>query len=541
MRSFDRPGRSTVLAKGGMAATSHPLSSATAIRVLLSGGNAMDAAIAAVAVQCVVEPQSTGVGGDCFCLYAPAKPSSGSPIIGFNGSGRAPAAASAEWYVAHGFNEIPLRSAHAVTIPGAVDAWSQLLSDHGTMSLGDVLQYAIHYAHDGFPVHPRVNHDWQLNVELLAADPTAARHYLRDGKAPAVGSVVKLPLLAKTLETIAEKGRAGFYEGAVADDIVAFLRAKGGLHTVDDFARARGEYVRPISTNYRGYDVFECPPNGQGVVALAMLNILKGFDLARLDPVSVERLHIEIEAARLAYLDRDAVLADPAFSQIPVEEWLSEAHAAELRALIDPKRRRSNLPPSRLSEARGAPHYDTVYLTVVDKDRNAVSLINTLFWPFGSGLVAPRSGVTLHNRGAGFVVEPGHPNSIAGAKRPLHTIIPGMLVKDGRAQMPFGVMGGQYQACGHAHVLTNIIDWRMDPQDAVDMTRVFPDGEDAAGRVQTESGLPDPVRSGLERLGHSTYIPPRAIGGAQAIWIDWEQGVLRGASDPRKDGMAIGY
>jgi gamma-glutamyltranspeptidase/glutathione hydrolase len=536
MRAFDRPGRSTVLARTGMAATSQPLSSLAAVRVLLDGGNAMDAAIAAVAVQCVVEPQSTGVGGDCFCLYAPAKPTNGKSVIGFNGSGRAPKAATAEWYGKNGFHAIPVHSAHAVTVPGAVDAWAQLLADHGTMSLGAVLEPAIRYARDGFAVHARVASDWQLCEELLAGDATAAQLYLKNGKAPALGSVVKLPRLAKTLETIAEKGRSGFYEGWVADDIVRTLRAKGGLHAAADFADARGEYVTPISTRYRGYDVLECPPNGQGIVALAMLNILQGFDMARLDPLSAERLHLEIEAARLAYLDRDAVLADPAFAEVPVEAWLSDQHAARLRTLIDPQRRRSNLPASKLP-----PHRDTVYLTVVDKDRNAVSFINTLFHSFGSGLVAPESGVVLHNRGAGFVVEPGHPNCIAGGKRPLHTIIPGMVMKDGRAQMPFGVMGGQYQACGHAHLLTNVLDWNMDLQDAVDMTRVFPDNEDAAGRVQVESSLPAAVRSGLEQLGHSTYMPAKAIGGAQAIWIDWDEGVLRGASDPRKDGMAIGY
>ena len=536
MRAFDQPGRSTVIASAGMAATSHPLSSITAIRTLLAGGNAMDAAIAAVAVQCVVEPQSTSIGGDCFCLYAPANAPKGTAPIAFNGSGRAPAAAKAEWYLANGFRDIPLRSAHAVTIPGAIDAWTQLLAQHGTRNLGDLLEPAIRYARDGFAVHGRIAYDWQLCGEMLAQDPTAAANYLRDGKVPAQGAVMRLPQLARTLETIATKGREGFYAGWVANDIVGFLKSKGGLHTMEDFASAIGDYVTPVSTNYRGYDVFECPPNGQGIVALAMLNILQGFDLASLDPLSVERLHIEIEAARLAYLDRDAVLADPKFSDVPVEAWLSAQHAAELRQLIDPKRRRGNLPPSSLP-----PHRDTVYLTVVDKDRNAVSLINTLFHPFGSGLCAPQSGVMLQNRGAGFVINPGHPNCIEGGKRPLHTIIPGMLMKDGRAQMPFGVMGGQYQACGHAHLLTNILDWNMDLQEAVDFTRVFPDNEDGQGRVQVESGLPHSVLTGLERLGHRTYIPSRPIGGAQAIWIDWEQGALSGASDPRKDGMAIGY
>ena len=536
MRLHDQPGRSTVYAAGGMAATSQPASSVTALRILMAGGNAMDAAIAAVAVQCVVEPQSTSIGGDCFCLYSPAKAPKGTPPIAFNGSGRAPKAATADWYVANGFSSIPLRSPHAVTIPGAVDAWCQLLRDHGTMSLAQVLEPAIRYAREGFAVHGVVAYDWGLFDQMLADDPTAAIHYLKNGKAPREGDVIRLPLLAKTLETLAEKGRDGFYAGWVAEDIVGFLKSKGGFHTMEDFAAAVGDYVTPISTNYRGYDVYECPPNGQGIVALAMLNILQGYDLAALDPVSPERLHLEIEAARLAYLDRDAVLADPKFAAVPMQTWLSADHAAGLRKLIDPKRRAPDLPPSKLP-----PHHDTVYLTVVDKDRNAVSLINTLFHSFGSGLCAPKSGVMLHNRGGGFVVNPGHPNCIEGGKRPLHTIIPGMLMKDGRVQMPFGVMGGQYQACGHAHVLTNIIDYKMDIQGAIDMTRVFPDNEDPDGRVQVESGLPGPVLDGLHKLGHRTYIPNRPIGGSQAIWIDWEQGMLRGGSDPRKDGMAIGY
>ncbi|NQV54646.1 MAG: gamma-glutamyltransferase [Rhodospirillales bacterium] len=532
MRELDLPGRSTVFATGGMAATSQPLATITAIEILQRGGNAMDAAIAAVAVQCVVEPQSTGIGGDCFCLYSPG----GNGVIAFNGSGRAPAAATVDWYLKQDIGIIEQHTPHAVTIPGAVDAWSQMLADHGSLGMGEVLEPAIRFATDGFPVHHRTQSDWSLCEATLAHDPTAAKYYLRDGKAPAIGSLVKLPLLATSLETIAEKGRAGFYEGSIAEDIQSFLKSKGGLHTMDDFAGAHGEYVTPIKTNYRGYDVYECPPNGQGVVALAMLNILSGFDLGAFDPVSTERLHLEIEAARLAYRDRTAVLGDPAFSEIPVERWLSDEHADAERALIDPAKCMAPLPGSNLPR-----HEDTVYLTVVDKDRNAVSFINTLFHSFGSGLVAPKSGVVLQNRGQGFVINPGHPNCIAPNKRPLHTIIPGMLVKNGRAQMPFGVMGGQYQACGHAHLLTNILDWDMDLQGALDMTRVFPDIDDPGGRVQVESGLPVDVRQGLEDLGHETYIPSRPIGGAQAIWIDWQEGVLRGASEPRKDGMAIGY
>jgi gamma-glutamyltranspeptidase/glutathione hydrolase len=269
---------------------------------------------------------------------------------------------------------------------------------------------------------------------------------------------------------------------------------------------------------------------------LEILDILGGMELGKLDPLSAERLHLEIEAARLAYSDRNAVLADPSQVDVPVDRWLSKEHADSQRELIDRSKRMEATPPSPLAD-----HRDTVYLTVVDKDRNAVSFINTLFFPFGSTQVAPKSGVLLHNRGMGFSLDPNHPNCIAPHKRPMHTIIPGMLMKDGKAQMPFGVMGGQYQACGHAHLITNLLEWDMDLQEAVDFTRVFPDIADPDGRVQVESALPEKIRADLEALGHKTYIPNRPIGGAQAIWIDWENGVLRGGSDPRKDGCAMGY
>jgi gamma-glutamyltranspeptidase/glutathione hydrolase len=532
MRLLDQPGRSTIHSMNGMAATSSPLSTATAIQVLMQGGNALDAAIAAVAAQCVVEPQSTSIGGDMFCLY---KPHDGQ-LVGFNGSGKAPSAANPEWYKEQGITQIERVSPHSVTVPGVIDGWSQMLEAHGTMSLGELLQPAIRFAYDGFPVHHRVHEDWTDCVDDLSNDLTAAQYYLKEGKAPRIGEVIKLPLLAKTLEHIAQNGRAGFYEGWVAEDIVSFLQAKGGLHTMDDFANTKGDFITPIKADYKGYEVWECPPNGQGIVALEMLNIIGGMDLSKLDPLSAERLHIEIEAARLAYRDRDAVLADPTKAYIPVERWLSEEHAAGQRNLIDRNKRMGVMPPSELSN-----HKDTVYLTVVDKDRNAVSFINTLFFPFGSTQVGPKSGVVLQNRGMGFSLEIGHPNCIAPNKRPLHTIIPGMLMKEGRAQMPFGVMGGQYQAAGHAHFLSNLLEWDMDLQEAIDFTRVFPDVDDPDERVQVESGLPESIRAELESLGHKTYIPNRPVGGAQAIWIDWENGVLRGGSDPRKDGCAIGY
>jgi len=530
MRNFELPGRSTVMSCNGIAATSHPLATQTAISVLQAGGNAMDAAVAACAVQCVVEPQSTGIGGDCFVLYAPK---GSAEIVAYNGSGRAPAAASADWYLEHGIHTIERNSPHAVTVPGAVDAWCRLLADHGTLSLSEVLAPAIRYGREGYPISARVAYDWGLQKELIERDAAAMKILMPNGNTPAVGDKHYQPQLAATLEGIAERGRDGFYQGPVAEDIVTTLRGLGGLHTLDDFAAAAGEYVEPIYTNYRGYRVFECPPNGQGIAALQMLNILQGCDVAELDPLGPERFHLQIEAKRLAYHDRDRYLADPAQSRVPVEQMLSSGYADELRDLIKPTQAMTNLPASSFPE-----HIDTVYLCVVDRDGNAVSFINSLFHSFGSVQMAPQSGVCLHSRGSSFVVNPDHPNCIAPNKRPLHTIIPGMLVKDARVVMPFGVMGGHYQANGHAHVLSNIIDYGMDVQAAIDCPRLFAEQQ---GAVEVETGISDATRAGLQQRGHTLSPAAKPLGGGQAIWIDWERGVLSGGSDPRKDGCALGY
>ena len=529
MRDLERPGRSPVHATHGMAATSQPLATLTAINLLQDGGNAMDAAVAACAVQCVVEPGSTGIGGDCFALYAPA----GGPIVGFNGSGRAPAAATADWYAEQGIAAIERTTPHAVTVPGAIDAWSRLLADHGTRSLGEVLGPAIGYARDGYPVHSRTAHDFALSADILMLDPTAARIYLPGGRPPKAGTVHRQPELAETLAHIAEHGRDGFYRGHVAGDIVSHLRSLGGLHTLDDFAAARGEYVEPITVNYRGYDIYECPPNGQGVTALQMLNILAHFDLAALDPLSVDRFHLLIEATRLAYRERDSLVADPGKADVPVEWMLSDKRASEFAGAIDMDRASGAGARPRVPE-----HADTVYLCVVDKDRNAVSFINSLFSNFGSGLCAPKTGVMLQNRGIGFVLDSDHPNCIAPNKRPLHTIIPGMVAKDGEAVMPFGVMGGHYQAVGHATFLTNLIDFGLDPQEAIDFPRVF---ATPGGKVEVEGTVPEDIRRGLEDRGHELTAPGKPIGGGQAIRIDRDEGVLTGASEPRKDGCALGY
>lgn len=530
MRNLELPGRSPVRALNGMAATSHPLATATALAVLRDGGNAMDAAVAASAVQCVVEPQSTGIGGDCFVLYAPR---GGAEIVAFNGSGRAPAAANAAWYREKGIKTIAQQSPHAVTIPGAIDAWAQLLADHGSRELRVLLQPAIAYARDGYPIHDRVAADWAGARDLLRRDVTAARLFLPGGGPPRAGDVHTQPALAKTLEHIAVHGRDGFYSGPVAEDMVAYLRGLGGLHTAEDFATACGEYVTPIKTTYAGHDIYECPPNGQGLAALEMLNILSGTYAGMDDPLSAERLHLEVEAARLAYRDRDALIADPAHVDVPVEVLLSAEHAERLRGTIRPDRAMADQPPSLFPV-----HADTIYLCVVDRDRNAVSFINSVFDTFGSGLVSPKIGVVLQSRGTSFSTDPAHPNCIAPGKRPLHTIIPGMVVKDGHAVMPFGVMGGPYQAMGHAHFLGNHFDFGLDLQEAIDLPRVYaPPG----GPVEVESGIPADSLAGLKARGHAIVRSGKPIGGAQAIAIDWQTGTLTGASEPRKDGCAMGY
>jgi gamma-glutamyltranspeptidase/glutathione hydrolase len=530
MRDFHFPGRSCVHALNAMAATSQPGATLVAIEILRRGGNAIDAAVAASAALCVIEPASTGIGGDCFALYVPG---GAGEVIALNGSGRAPAAAEAEWFLERGIRELVPGSPHCVTIPGAIDAWARPLEDHGTMGLEEVLAPAIAYAEEGFAVHPRTAWDWARLEPKLRDDENAERILLPRGRAPRVGEVIRFPELASTLRAIAAKGRDGFYTGEVAEDMVAYLQGLGGLHTLDDFVAHASDYVTPIQTDYRGFQVFECPPNGQGIAALMMLNILGGFELQGLDPVGIERLHLEAEATRLAFEARDSLIADPAKVPVPVDELLSAAHANELRDRIRPDRAMG-------AAARPSPmpaHADTIYLTVVDGDCNAVSFINSTFHGFGSGLVSPKTGVNFQNRGSGFRVDPDHPNCVAPGKRPLHTIIPGMLMRDGRAEMPFGVMGGGFQPVGHTHLLTNMLDFGMDPQEALDCPRAF----HHEGKLQLERGVSDRVADGLTDLGHDVVRADMPLGGGQAIRIDWESGVLSAGSDPRKDGCAIGY
>jgi gamma-glutamyltranspeptidase/glutathione hydrolase len=525
-RDFQLPGRSQVIAREGMAATSHPLASLAAIETLRAGGNAADAAVAAVAVLCVVEPQMTGIGGDCFGMISVP----GQPVWGYNGSGRAGARASTEALIAQGIHAIALTSIHAVTVPGAIDAWAAILKAHGRFGLDRALAPAIRYARDGFPVAARIAWDWANAAAKLRGDLGASRHYLIDGRVPVEGDIVKLPALAQTLETIATKGPRAFYEGPIADDIMTTVAARGSLLTAEDFARHRGEVVAPIATNYRGLDVLELPPNTQGLTALVLLNILERFDLKALDPLGAERLHIALEAARLAYAVRDTHVADPKFMRTSVPALIDKSFAAKLAGRID-RARRVPLP------ATPSPASDTVYLTVVDRDRMAVSLINTLFSTFGVGICTEQTGIMLTNRGACFVVDPNHPNTFGPSKRPMHTIIPALAFRDGRCDMAFGVMGAHYQPMGHAQLVTNMIDYGMDVQAAIDAPRFFFVGEQSV----VERGVPQATLAGLRGCGHDLVIAPSPWGGAQAIRIDWQRGVLIGGSDPRKDGCTLGY
>ncbi|MER9953003.1 gamma-glutamyltransferase [Mesorhizobium sp. M0047] len=529
MRNFEKPTRSVAVSRHAMAATSHPSATLTALQILEAGGNAMDAGIAACAVQCVVEPGSTGIGGDCFVLYAP---NGSDKVLAYNGSGRTPAALTADWFNERGLTDVPRQSPASVTIPGTIDAWTRLHADHGDLPFAEVLAPAIRFAEEGYAITPRVHRDWSLVEELLAADPTAARIFLPAGRAPKIGEVHRQPELAETLKRIAADGRRGFYEGPVAEDMASYLRSLGGLHTLEDFANARGEYVTPVTTDFRGYTIHECPPNGQGIIALLILNILSRFE-AKGNPQSADRLHVEIEATRLAYAARDAWIADPGKADVPVDHLLSDELADRLAGMIDLRKALTDLPPFEMPL-----HRDTVYISIVDRNRNAVSFINSIFDSFGTGLVSPRSGVILHNRGQSFSLKPGHPNQIGPSKRPLHTIIPGMVTRNGRVEMPFGVMGGYYQALGHAHLISKVLDYGMDLQGAIDLPRVMPTSNGT--RVEAEHTIDGSTKAELERRGFTFTPAEEPIGGAQAIRIDWENGTLTGASEPRKDGIALG-
>ena len=528
MRDFELPGRSTAYGQHGMAATSHPQSTLAALDVLRAGGNAVDAAVAAVAVQCVVEPHMTGIGGDCFVLYAPAS----GGVVALNGSGRAPAALTLERLLGTGATSIGANSPHAITVPGAIAGWQLLLDSHGTRGLDELLRPAIRCAEEGFAVTPRVAFDWHHSRAALEGCEGGRDYYLPGGKAPEEGRMMRFPALARTLRRIAEGGAKAFYEGETASRMVAALQGFGGVHTEADFAAAAAEFVDPIHSAYRDTVVYECPPNGQGIVVLLMLNILERFDLKAMGQDTAARLHVLAEAARLAFRDRDAALCDPAHAEMPVARLLDKGYASNLAKLIDPERRLAPMPPPLLDA-----HPDTVYLTVVDKDLNAVSFINSIYDGFGSGLVCPDTGVLFHSRGRAFRVDPDHPNVVAPGKRPMHTIIPGLAFKGGELWCSFGVMGGNYQPVGQAHLLTRLIDDGLDPQAALDAPRIMP----YPGDVEVEAGVGRAARLGLAQRGHRLVDTDSPLGGGQAIVVDRRRGVLIGGSDPRKDGLALGY
>lgn len=520
-------GRSVVRAMNGMVATSQPLASAAGLRILQQGGNAIDAAIAAAAVLCVVEPMMVSPGGDLFALLWDAKKKE---LKALNASGRAPKALSIDELKKRGITKKPEFGIHTVTVPGAVDGWATLLKSHGTMTLAQVLQPAIEYAERGFPVTEIIGTDWNEGVQHKGNADFAAT-FLPNGKPPAVGEIFTNKNLANSLKLIAKGGRDVMYKGELAAKIVKFAQAQGGLHTMQDFADHKSNWVEPISTTYRGHTVYELPPNNQGLAALQMLNILEGYDVKSLGHNTAEYLHLMVEAKKLAFVDRAKHIADPAFYKAPLAQLLSKDYAAQLRQKI-------NLGQAQEPSANGpSGGEDTVYLTVVDKDRNCVSFIQSIFSAFGSGLVAGDTGIVLHNRGAGFSFDPNAANKLEGGKRPFHTLIPAMVFKDGKPWLTFGVMGGDMQAQGHVQVLMNLIDFGMDVQQAGEQPRFrhFENG------LALESAIGAEIRKALEAKGHKLTTASGAFGGYQAIMLDPVSGALAGGSDVRKDGCAIGW
>ena len=527
MRDFHFPGRSAVHSTNAMVATSHPLATEAAMQILREGGTAMDAAIAGSAVMAVVEPQMTGIGGDCFALLAGRS----GPVVAFNGSGRAASAASAERLRDQGHTDVPIDSVHAVTMPGAIDGWFRLHARFGSLEMARLLRPAIGYARGGYPVHARVARDWtRAQAHLAKRDATRAL-FLPAGHSPSEGTIHRQERLADTLDLIARKGPRAFYEGAVAEAMVRTLRSHGGVHTAEDFSAVAGNFVDPIATDHHGRTVHQVPPNNQGITALMMLNLLEGFDIASMRPGSAARLHVEIETARLAYAMRDRQLADLASMTVGVDDILSKSWADELRRRISPHRAMTDIGPLGLRTS------DTVYITVVDRDLNAVSFINSIFDSFGSGILCPETGVLFQNRGHSFSLDPDHPNAMMPGKRPMHTIMPGMVTENGRPVLSFGVMGGDYQPIGQARVIADVFGQGLGLQEAIDAPRVFPQD----GVVEVERSVPSGVLSDLEDLGHKLRVANDPLGGAQAIRIDHDSGLLTGASDPRKDGQVVGF
>jgi len=522
--------RSLVLGRGGMACTSQPLASFAAAELLRGGATAIDAAVAAAAMLGVVEPFMTGIGGDCFLLYWHAAEGR---LYGLNGSGRAPHAATRDAVLAQGHSTMPLTGPLSITVPGAVDAWCEALQRFGTRSLPEVLAPAIHYAEDGFAVSEVIAAQWAFAAGLLHNEE-GRRAFTIDGRAPRVGEVMRLPALAESLRTLAGGGRDVFYRGEIGRRLVHGARACGALLDVEDLAAHTSTWVEPLSVDYRGVQVCELPPNGQGMTALMALNILECFDSGGAADLAT---HLQIEAVKLAFADRNRYIADPEHARVPVAELLSKDYAQGRAALIRPDKALKRVAAGTLVAT------DTVYLTTADAHGNVASLINSLYLAFGSGIVAGDTGIALQNRGGGFSLDPTHPNCLAPGKRPFHTIIPAMLLREGRPLLSFGVMGGDMQAQGHVQVVSHVIDAGDNIQEAIERPRFnFLAGD----RVALEARLQAAVGAALTRRGHVVEDEAAALGyggfgGAQAIAIDPTSGTYWGASDPRKDGCAVGF
>jgi gamma-glutamyltranspeptidase / glutathione hydrolase len=523
LHHFCRSGLETVNATGAMAATSSPPATRAALDVMRHGGNAVDAAVTAAAVLCVTEPHMTGIGGDCFALVS--RP--GVAPIGINGAGTSALAATRDWLSAQNKTSIDPHSIHAVTVPGAIDAWDRLLKAHGTLSLAETLAPAIDFAEHGHPTQERVAVDWLETVSLLENNRGATRHYLHGGRAPVVGEVMRYPALAESLRLIAREGRDAFYEGAIARDIVATLKENGSLLTLDDFKATRADWVQPISVPFEGREIWEIPPSGQGLTVLIALNILSQFNMKALDPASSGRKHLEIEALKRAWMLRNRHIADPRFADVPVAELLSDGMSARLAGSIN---------RDKASDVEvHLPKSDTVYLAVVDASGMGCSFINSIYWSFGAGIVTGKTGITLQNRGAGFSCDPSHPNVIAPRKRPLHTIIPALATENGALDMVFGVMGGDFQPMGHVNMVLNSYAHGLDPQSALNLPRLVP----SDGWVEMENGFEPSVRRDLERWGHRLKDAEEPLGGGQMIRRG-AGGNWWGGTDPRKDGLVGG-
>lgn len=523
-------GRSTVYAPNGVVATSQPLATGAALRVLQSGGNAFDAAVTAAAVLNVVEPHMTGMGGDMFALFWSAREGR---IGGLDASGRSGSLATPDTILALGMDDVPYRGPGAITVPGALSGWAALLEEYGTLTLGQALQPAMEIAQGGFPVTPIIARQWRGTESVLARDPGASATFLLDGRrAPEAGEWFRNPDIAATFGQIAREGPETLYGGSLGERIVEEVRAQGGFLTLEDLRTHRPQWVEPLSVDFMGYEVWELPPSGQGIAALQMLRILEPFDLVGMGHNSTEYLHHLVEAKKLAFADIARYVSDRDHLEGEPSALLDEGYIAGRRELMDPHRAAERVDPGRPFD-----HGETIYLSVADAEGNMVSFINSIFEYFGSGIVVPGTGFVLQNRGAGFTLEEGHPNRIGPRKRPFHTLIPGFVTKDGEPFMAFGVMGGSMQPQGHVQLLLNLLAFGMDPQDAVDAPRFRSYG---GTRLALEAPITQQVREALEALGHELMDESRvAFGGAQLV-MRLERG-WAAASDPRKDGMAAGH